>query len=213
MGRRSIEVRVFRRTAMDWLSLNWEVGWVTVSVCTSTARTSPSWPVNTFSIFANTQWFVKVLSLVTITMSPGFKFGLVTFHFPAFWRCWRYSADHRFQKWWIIDWQSVHRLQSDGSSVVTVSGYACRGRPTRKCPGVRTSIPSWLWLVVAHRGLELRQASICVRMVENSSKSSLWSPITRRRWCLVDFTAASQKPPKCGALSGIQCQFILLDNR
>ena len=78
-----------------------------------------------------------------------------------------------FPKWWIIDWQSVNGLQSDGSSVVTVSGYACRGRPTRKCPGVRTSIPSWLWLVVAHRGLELRQASICVRMVENSSKSSL----------------------------------------
>ena len=71
-----------------------------------------------------------VASSVMITRSPTFRLGLVAFHLPVFWR---YSPDQRLQKWWMTAWQSVHLLCSDGSELISVSGYARRARLIRKC--------------------------------------------------------------------------------
>ena len=80
-------------------------------------------------------------------------------------------------------------------SEIDGSGSASSGRPMRKCPGVRTSMPS-----SSHsadmRGLLLRQASICVSTVVNSSNVSL-TPATILFKCSFKLlTAASQGPPK-----------------
>ena len=50
-------------------------------------------------------------------------------------------------------------------------------------------------------------------MMQNSSKSSLCCPMPRLRCCLADFTAASQSPPKWGALSGLNYHVILCESR
>lgn len=55
------------------------------------------------------------------------------------------------------------------------------------------------------KGLEFNIASICVRRVDNSSNVKFWIPITRFKWYLVDFTTASQIPPKLGAAGGLKC--------
>ena len=110
MGRRRIEVLVCMWIARDKLSLEEDGRLTMVSVWTSTARTRLSCPVKTLTTLPMTQWLVKAESSVIMTMSPIWRLGLLVFHFPAFWRCWRYSPDHLRQKWWRIAWQSVHRL-------------------------------------------------------------------------------------------------------
>ena len=69
------------------------------------------------------------------------------------------------------------------------------GFPMRKCPGVKTSIPSssqdkWT------SGLLLRQASICVKTVVNLLKVSLTLATICFMWVFLLLTAASQRPPK-----------------
>ena len=108
-------------------------------------------------------------------------------------------------------WHTFHRR-----SVVTAcreeggSGKASKGCPMRKWPGVRTSMPSPS-LGVETRGLELRHASIWVRIVANSSNVSFASPTTLLRCIFTLFTADSQSPPKCGAHSGMKFQRIPWD--
>ena len=53
------------------------------------------------------------------------------------------------------------------------------------------------WLVRETSGRLFKQASTCVEMV---LKVRRCVPITLRRWCLADLTAASQRPPKYGVL-------------
>ena len=56
------------------------------------------------------------------------------------------------------------------------------------------------------RGLLLRQASIWTSTVVSSSNVSLMLAATQARCVLKLFTAASHKPPKCGACSGMKTQ-------
>ena len=53
-------------------------------------------------------------------------------------------------------------------------------------------------------------ASILHKTVESSTKIRTFSPITLTKWYLADLTAASESPPKCGALGGLMCQLVLL---
>ena len=73
----------------------------------------------------------------------------------------------------------------------------------RKCPGVNASTPLSSQGKEA-RGLLLRQASIWVKMVVSSSKVILTLAIMRIKCILVLLTAASHRPPKYGALSGMK---------
>ena len=65
----------------------------------------------------------------------------------------------------------------------------------RKCPGVRASTPSSSHSI-GTRGLLLRQASICDRMVVNSLKVNLTPPTIRFKCSFMLLTAASQSLPK-----------------
>ena len=78
----------------------------------------------------------------------------------------------------------------------------------RKCPGVKSSIPSDA-SGKGVNGLELRQASICVSTVVISSKVNFVTPTTFFRCFLKLFTAASHKPPKCGACLGVNFHLML----
>ena len=82
-----------------------------------------------------------------------------------------------------------------------------------RCPGVRGWMPSGLWLCCSISGLEFRQASTCAVTVDSSSYVSFWSPTTFFKWCLAVLTAASHRPPKWGALSGIVCQVMWLSRK
>jgi len=122
------------------------------------------------------------------------------------WRDLRYSDDHRRQKPWVIPWTSCHRFKKlTGCSGCWGSGGRVRQPPTQKWAGVKTAklsgdVSDWLF----------KHASIWHRwhMVVSSSKLSLADPVMRRRWCLVDFTAASHSPPICGALGGLKCRSV-----
>ena len=86
-------------------------------------------------------------------------------------------------------------VESVSGYVIDESGSTLSSRPIRKCPGVRVLIPSSL-SGSGTSGLLLRQASICVSTVYNSSKVSLTSPTTHLRCVFIDLTAASQRPTK-----------------
>ena len=105
-----------------------------------------------------------------------------------------YSVDHHFQKCRIGAWQNCQCFSRESVSgyVIDESGSALSGRPIRKCSGVRVSIPSSL-SGSGTSGLLLRQASICVSTVYNSSKVSLTLPTTHLRCVFIYLTAASQR--------------------
>lgn len=79
--------------------------------------------------------------------------------------------------------------------------------PIRKSPCIITSTMS-----ESHdnnvRGQLLRQASTCVRMVVKSSKVNFVLATTRFRCNFMLLTAASQRPPKSGAHSGMNLHSI-----
>ena len=69
--------------------------------------------------------------------------------------------------------------------------------PMRKCPGVR--IKRLFGSVdIRVNSRELRIDSISIMSVLNCTNASNSLPTTRLRWCLKDFTATSNSPPKCG---------------
>lgn len=72
----------------------------------------------------------------------------------------------------------------------------------RKWPGVNASTPSSPQ-DKGTNGLLLRQASIWVKIVANSSNVSLMVATTLFKWVFMLFNAASQRPPKWGACSEI----------
>jgi len=67
-----------------------------------------------------------------------------------------------------------------GKSVMSLSGMAIRGLPTKKCPGVRKdrSLGS---SDIGDKGREFKTASIYVSTVAISSKSNTESPTVRLR--------------------------------
>lgn len=117
-----------------------------------------------------------------------------------------YSFDHCFQNAVTIFWTICH-LSKPVTFCVSISMIFIKGSPTRKCPGVRArvSVGSPLFYV---NGREFRQASSCVKTVDNSSNVKVLSPITRFRWYFVDRTPASQLPPKFGACGGMKCHVV-----
>ena len=77
----------------------------------------------------------------------------------------RYSPDHRFQKCRTMPWHRCHRRSREIDRYVSAtSGMDSSGRPIRKCPGVSASMPSSSEQM-GTRGLLLRHASICVKIV------------------------------------------------
>ncbi len=84
-------------------------------------------------------------------------------------------------------------------------GGAFKGRPIRKCPAVRAVVPSDSVASSGIIGWELRIASASIRTVFNSSKERGHGDINFRKSTFIDFTPASQSPPKCGALGGERC--------
>lgn len=54
-------------------------------------------------------------------------------------------------------------------------------------------------------GRELRMDSTRHRIVPNFSRVKVYSPIIRTINLFAERTAISHKPPKCGALDGLQC--------
>ena len=171
-----------------------------LTVTTLTLPSSPGW---TLIILARTHLVGNVGSPINDTMSPTCRLRDGLFHLTNFCRWSRYSVDHRFQKLRVMAWHKCQRLNKvTDCDVLGCSGRASNGRPTKKCPGVKASMPS-VPSGNGVSGLELRHASIWVTMVVNSSNVNLLSPITRQRCLLKDLTAASQSPPKCGAHSGV----------
>lgn len=61
-------------------------------------------------------------------------------------------------------------------------------------------------MVSGVNGLEFKTDSIRQTTVASSSKVKVWTPTVRTNNFFIDFTAASQRPPKCGALGGLKCQ-------
>ena len=114
----------------------------------------------------------------------------------------RYSLDQRCQKWRTRTWQRFQRRNividwnKEGRS-----GRASMGRPMRKWPEVSASIPSSA-SGTSVSGLEFKHASIYIRTVVSSSNVSLTSPTIFLKFFML-LTAASHKPPKCGACSGV----------
>lgn len=60
----------------------------------------------------------------------------------------------------------------------------------------------------ADRGLEFKHASIRTRSVISCSSVGTCWPITLRKWCFIDLTAASQMPPWWGAAGWMNSQFF-----
>ena len=84
-----------------------------------------------------------------------------------------------------------------------LSTCVVKASPIKKCLGVNASRQSGSF-DKGVSGREFRIASISIMIVSNSScvRFSVDTIRTKRRFA--DFTAASHKPPKCGALGGMK---------
>ena len=146
-----------------------------------TTRTSPSLPGMTSLTRARGHLVADVCSPFTQTISPTFKFGEVWRHLLRFCSWPRYSAYQRFHRWRVRAW---HRCQRRSRGIVRKeaggSGRASSGPPTRKSPGVNTSMPS-SESRRAVNGLEFKHDSTCARVVFSSTKVRRTPPTTRLR--------------------------------
>ena len=171
----------------------------------ATTRTSQPLPGTTFLTWATATCGPSggnVCSPLTQTMSPTFKFGEVQHHLLQFCSWPRYSADQCFHILAVKAWHRCHHL-SNGTERKEASGswQASSGPPTRKCPGVNTSI-SLSESGRAVSGLEFKHASIWASVMVSSS--NVRPQTTHPKWCLKVLTAASNSPSKCGACSGVK---------
>lgn len=178
-----------------------------------TTRTRPSCPVLTCVILASGHFAGTRPSSCRTTTSPTRAFLVGWCHFANCLRIARYSVDYLCQKWRTRVWHKCHwRRREMERYEKERSGRDSRGRPIKKCPGVNASIPSSSQGKGA-KGLLLRHASTWVRMVVNSSKVNLVLAITHLKWVFILLTAASQRPPKWGAHSGIKFHTIFCDEQ
>ena len=139
-----------------------------------------------------------------MTMVPSRILWLSLFHFLRLVNSVRYSWYQRLQECclsWLIRCQLVIWL--DGVALKSRSRILVNVSPIRKWPGVRTG-RSFELDDIGVSGRELRMASISVTRVLRCSKVKSSVPMTRTRWRLNDFAAASHKPPKCGELGGLK---------
>ncbi|GFV74654.1 retrovirus-related Pol polyprotein from transposon TNT 1-94 [Trichonephila clavipes] len=86
------------------------------------------------------------------------------------------------------------------------------GPPTKKWAGVN-AVKSDGSGESSVRGLELRQASICINRVEHSSKLRSTELVAFISNCLALLIADSHKPPKCGVYGGMKDHSIPLRER
>lgn len=167
-------------------------------------RTSPSFPLWTWDTLPRGHLVGTRLSSHRITISPTWSFLTGRCYFPNLLGEVKYSADHLCQKCWTRFWQRFQHFKRDTEQQETDgSGNAHKERPIRKCPGIRTSMPSSSGVFLGTSGWLFKHASICAKIVDNSSNVSFMSPMMWQRWLLALFTAASQSPRKCGACSGM----------
>ena len=139
---------------------------IPLEVLRDTTRIRPSCPGKVTRTLAKGHWLVNTWSPLMITTSPMRMLGEGLRHLCS---CCRYSDDHRRQKFCVIAWHSVQRLNREGSAWMDVSRYAHNSLLMRKCPGVMAVIE---WLEIERSGLLFKHDSTCTVMVENSSKSN-----------------------------------------
>ena len=167
------------------------------------SRTLPSLPGWNYTIRARGHFVGAFGSSRRHTMSPTLRLRDGTGHLDSLCKLVIYLVDQRCQKCHTRAWHKHQRRNKDIEVVgVSISGKASRGAPTRKCPGVSTSIPS-SGCARGVRGLEFKHASICVKTVASSSKVSQTLPTILRKWHLKPLMAASHKPSKRGTCSGV----------
>ena len=150
-------------------------------VHTVTTRTLPSPPGWTSMIRARGHFIRAIGSSRKHTIQPTWRLCDRTGHLDSFSKLVRYSVDQCCQKCCARAWHKRQRcskyIEAAGSSIF---GKASRGAPTRKCPGVRASVPS-SGCGRGVRGLEFKHASICVKTVVNSSTVNQTPPTIHRK--------------------------------
>lgn len=149
-----------------------------------------------------------VLTSFIRTIGPAWISQFSRFHLLHCWHWCKYSRDQRCQKFYRNLCTYCHRnSRFTGIDSVDGFGYVVRGGPIIKCLEVRNCKSQGSDEIgVIER--EFRIASICMRRVSNSSYLKLESFLIQIKWVLTALTAASHKPPWCGALGGIRCQQI-----
>ena len=163
----------------------------------SATRMSPSLPGWVLRILAKGQVLLPRSCSLSRTISPGMRFLLGVFHLVLCWRPCRYSWLHRVQRSAERRFTRFHRLRDDSlETVPTWVGGARNGQPMRKCPGVRAEAPSEGVESIGRSGLLLSVASVSASTVVSSSKERWWEPTIFFSKAFIDFTPASQRPPK-----------------
>ena len=143
---------------------------------TVTTYTFPSLPGCVLTTRASGHFVGAKGSSLRHTMSPVCRSLEGVCHSWNFHKLSRYSLDQRVHECWTRRWQSCHLFNSPTLSMSPSSGNTISGLPIKKCLGVNTSSAS----DASGRGVsgrEFKQASTCTKMVVNSSKFSLTSPI------------------------------------
>lgn len=177
------------------------------AVRTLAARTTPSELVWTSCTQPNSHCNGAKPCCFMSTNWSGFNcMPLLTFHLVRSCNEWRYSRLHPRQKCC----RSCSTLCQRVSRFSLVSCKSWQGRlfsavPIRKCPGLRY-VKSFGSALSCMSGREFKIASISQSTVVIFSKVKWALPMIRAMWYLTDFTAASHKPPKWGALGGMKHQ-------
>ena len=150
------------------------------------------------------------LSSLRMTILPSWILCPSLVHLLRVISSFRYFLCQRFKKCCLSCWICCHlENRLDEMTLRFRSRKLISESPMRKCPGVRTE----RWFGSVDKGVndrELRIDSISMMSVLNCSNVSNSLPMTRLRWRLNDFTAASHSPPKCGEWGWDKAPFDLL---
>ena len=147
--------------------------YISFIVHTVTTRTLPSPPGWTSTIQARGNFVGAIGSSRRHTLSSTQRLRDGTGHLEYFCKLVRYSVDQRCEKCRTRAWHKC-QCRNRGIEVAgdSVSGNASMGAPTRKCPGVRASIPSSGY-GRGVRGLEFKHASLCAKRVVSQTPPTI----------------------------------------
>lgn len=177
-----------------------------ISIVAVLTMSSP--PERTSIIWSSTHreqsWFLSMNS----TTLPHSRFSSSFTHFCCFCSSLRYFCCQCFQKSWHIFRIRRHEFSRFSATDKTLfSGSIMSACPIKKCAGVK-AIGPFGYDETRQSGREFKMTSISIANVLSSSKVKIRSPSTRLKWCLNDFTAASQILRKCGARGGLKWHVI-----
>lgn len=175
--------------------------WVLISA----TRTLLSFPTKTFVMRPKRHSVAGRKSSLMTTKSFSFRLFRVVFHLYRRWSSVTYSDFQRLLKRCWIAFKRFQRCSWDKSplgGLLGASGGAVIGAPLKKWPGVNGSSSDG-FCDNGHRGMEFRIASILVSMVLNSSNVNDKFFVIFFKWDFMLFTAASHRPPMCGAWGGM----------